>query len=121
MRGNFVTHSDSTALEDIIMKRSLENKLLTPFVTLHVAKPGLRSAMNTGYLMSQFGDFAFRKKRDTDEKLNVSYQELKFRHRGKKPKVTSMHVYEPLLCGNSELLAFPVVKEGSKAQVITME
>jgi len=96
---------DRTQLEDIIITRSLENNLLTPFVTLHVAKPGLRSAMKDGFSLSNFGDFNFRKRRDATEEAR-RYQDIKFRHRGKHG-LTVSHSYSPVLCGSSELLAFP--------------
>ena len=74
---------DRSAIEELIVERSLESNLLTPFVTLHVAKPGLRSAMRSGFSLSQFGDFSFRKRRAADSNT-MHYQEIKFRHRGKK-------------------------------------
>lgn len=94
---------DSSALENIIMDLSVENQLLTPFVTLHVAKPGLRASMDGGFSLADFG---FRKRRSVKEKP-MTYQELKFRHRGRHAVKKMVQKYEPVLCGNSELIAFP--------------
>ena len=96
---------DRSPLETIIKEKSLENNLLTPFVTLHVAKPGLKNAMRSGFNLADFGDFDFRKKRDADESLG-NFQELKFRHRGHQRKNSSTESYIPMLCGTSDLLAF---------------
>jgi hypothetical protein len=102
---NTPVDGDRRPLETIIKEKSLENNLLTPFVTLHVAKPGLKNAMRSGFNLADFGDFDFRKKREADEPSG-NFQELKFRHRGHQRRNSSSESYIPMLCGTSDLLAF---------------